>query len=80
MMAKKLSVTTGPMRIEQLKNQFLVFEPQSLPMLFLYVDVDLGDTVTKLFSSQHLRDVFDKAIEEGEKLSSQVNTEIGRKQ
>jgi len=77
---KKLSVTTGPMRIEQLKNQFLVFEPQSLPMLFLYVDVDLGDTVTKLFSSQHLRDVFDKAIEEGEKLSSQVNTEIGRKQ
>ena len=76
---KKLSVTTGPMKIEQLKSQFLVFEPQSLPTLFLYVDVDLGDTVTKLFSLQHLRDVFDKAIEEGEKLSSQVNTEIGRK-
>ena len=76
---KKLSVTTGPMKIEQLKKQFSGFEPQSLPALFLYVDVDLGDTVTKLFSLQHLRDVFDKAIEEGEKLSSQVNTEIGRK-
>lgn len=74
---QKLSMTTGPMEIEQLRSQFLVFEPQSFPPLFLYVDVDLGDTATKQFSAQYLRNFFDKAIKEGERLATEVNIQIG---
>lgn len=74
---QKLSVTTGPMEVEQLKSQFLTFEPESLPQLFLYVDVDLGDTMTKQYSAQYVRAFFDKAIEEGSRLAKEVITQVG---
>lgn len=75
---QKLSVTTGPMKLEQLRTQFLSFEPESLPALFLYVNVDSGDTTTKEFSLQYLRKFFDKAIEEGERLSKEVVGQVIR--
>jgi len=75
----KLSVTTGPMQIEQLTSQFLVFKPESLPSVFLYVDVDLGDTRTKEFSEKYLRSFFDEAVQEGERLSTEVISQLGVK-
>jgi hypothetical protein len=74
---QKVSITMGPMELEQLKRQFLAFEPESFPSLFLYVDVDVGNTTTKQFSKQYLRNFFDKAVKEGEKLSSEVSIQVG---
>jgi len=74
---QKLTMTVGPMEIEQLKSQFLNFEPGSLPSPFLYVDVDLGDTATKQFSVQRLRNFFDKAVKEGERLVNESINQIG---
>ena len=74
---QKLTMTVGPMEADQLKRQFLSFEPESLPSSFLYVDVDLGDTATKQFSIQHLRNFFDKAVKEGEKLGNEMIAQIG---
>lgn len=74
---QKLAMTVGPMEIEQLKSQFLSFEPEGLPSPFLYVDVDVGDTATKEFSVQRLRNFFDKAVKEGERLANEAITHIG---
>jgi len=74
---QKIALTTGPMKIEQLKSQYLSFEPESFPPLFLYVDVDLGDSGTKKYSAQYLREFFDKAVSEGERLSRELATELG---
>lgn len=74
---QKISLTTGPMKIEQLKSQYLVFEPESFPPLFLYVDVDLGDSGTKKYSAQYLREFFDKAVTEGERLARELATDVG---
>jgi hypothetical protein len=74
---QKVSITIGPMEIKQLRSQFLIFEPESFPSLFLYVDVDVGDTTTRQFSAQYLRNFFDKAVKEGERFSSEAITQIG---
>lgn len=74
---RKLSITIGPMKIEQLKSQFLSFEPESLPPVFLYVAVDVGDTVTREFSLKYLREFFDMAIKEGESFSTQIIKQVG---
>lgn len=74
---QKLSITIGPMKLEQLRSQFLVFEPQSFPPTFLYVDVDMGDTSTKQFSSKYLSEFMNKAIKEGERLANELITQIG---
>ena len=75
--AQRLSVTVGPMELEQLRTQFLVFEPTSLPSLFTYVDVDMGDSATKDFSAQYLASFVDKGIKEGERLSLEVISHLG---
>jgi len=73
---QKVEITTGPMMIEQLKSQFLSFETESLPLVFLYVDIDVGDIATKEFSAQNLNSFFDKAIKEGERLSKEVMEQV----
>lgn len=73
----KLTMTVGPMEIEQLKSQFLSFQPEGLPSTFLYVDVDLGDIATKQFSVQRLTNFFDKAVKEGERLANEAIIQIG---
>jgi len=74
---QKLSMTVGPMEVEQLRSQFFSFEPGPLPAPFLYVNVDLGDTATKQFSIQRLHSFFDKAVKEGERLANEAITQIG---
>lgn len=74
---KKLSVTVGPMELAQLKSQFLVFEPQSFPNIFLYIAVDMGDTTTNQFSPKYLNDFLQTAIQEGERLSNEIVSQIG---
>lgn len=74
---QKLSMTIGPMGIEQLKSQFLVFEPVSFPSVFLYVDVDLGNTETKKFSLEYLLSFFERALKEGERLAKEIVTQVG---
>ncbi len=74
---QKLTMTVGPMEAEQLRRQFLSFEPEKLPSPFLYVDVDLGDTATKQFSIHHLGNFFDKAVKEGERLGNEAIDQIG---
>lgn len=75
--SQKLAMTVGPMEADQLRSQFLSFETETLPSPFLYVDVDLGDTATKQFSLKHLRNFFDKAVKEGERLGNETIAQIG---
>lgn len=74
---QKRSVTAGPMEIGQLKREFLTFEPEQIPAVFLYVDVDVGDTATKKFSKGLLSTFFDRAIEESENFSAETAREVG---
>lgn len=74
---KKISVTTGPMEYQQLKVQFLRFESQSIPKVFLFVAADMGDTNTKGFSSKYLNEFVDKSISEGQKLTQDVVKALG---
>lgn len=76
---KKLVLTTGPMKIEQLKKQFLTFEPQSISPIFMYIDIDMGDIKTTQYSSKYLQEFFSKAIEEGERLAKEIIKLIGEK-
>jgi hypothetical protein len=78
--SQKLTLTMGPMNNEQLRTQFLSFEATSLPPVFMYFDVDMGDTATKEFSVQYLANFINKAIEEGERLSNEVIEQIGVQQ
>lgn len=74
---QKRSVTFGPMQIDQLKKEFLTFEAEGLPEVFLYVAVDVGDTATKTFAKELLSTFFDGALKEGERLSAEIAGEIG---
>ena len=74
---QKRCVTVGPMEVGQLKREFLTFEAEQLPAVFLYVDVDIGDTATKSFSQESLSRFFDRAIEDGEKLSAKTARGVG---
>jgi hypothetical protein len=74
---KIMSVTVGPMEIEQLKLQFLAFKPVSIPSIFLYISVDIGDTTIPQFSSQYLRSFFDDTISQEEKKVTEVVSDLG---
>ena len=74
---QKISVTFGPMEYEQLKIQFIRFESHSFPKIFLYTDVDFGDTLIKSFSHEHITNFFDKAISEGQKISTELGETFG---
>jgi hypothetical protein len=76
---QKFQLTTGPMEVEQLKTQYLSFEIDSLPPIFQYVDVDFGDIETKQYSTKYLREFFDKAVSEGQKLAEKIASEVGVK-
>ena len=74
---KKTSVSIGPMEYNQLRSQFLRFDLQSIPKVFLYVSVDIGDTNTRGFSSTYLEDFVDRSINEGQKFSEDVMKMVG---
>lgn len=76
---KKSSLTFGPMKIEQLKGQFMSYEIQGISKVVLYTNVDVGDTTTKKFSTGFLNTFFDKSIKEGEKRASDIGTIVGVK-
>lgn len=73
----KLSVTTGPMELKQLSEQYMTFEMEWKPPLFMYADVDVGDRKTNKYSEKYLAQFIERGIQEGERLSSQVADKIG---
>ena len=74
---KKLTLTAGPMESKQLKQEFLHFEAQSIPDIFLYADIDMGDMTTKGFSAKYLGEFVSTAISEGQKLASEMSDTLG---
>ncbi len=76
---KKSSLTFGPMGTEQLKSQFMNYELEGIAPIFLYTDIDVGDTTTKQFSLEFLNTFFDKAMEEGERISLEIAERVGVK-
>lgn len=72
----KLSLTVGPMEYQQMKEQFFRFEPNTVPPVFLYADIDKGDTQTKHYSEKHLTQFLTRALEEGEKLAKTVGGDL----
>lgn len=73
----KLTVTVGPMKVEQLKSQFLVFEPKELPPVFLYVDVDAADVETPQYSRKHLGQLFDRGHGQAKAIAEEVISVVG---
>ncbi len=73
----KLSLTTGPMKLQQLKEQFLAFEPEGISPVFIYTDIDMGDTKTTTYSERYLSEFFTRALDEGERLASEVIKQVG---
>jgi hypothetical protein len=73
----KLTVTAGPMKIEQLKSQFLAFEPKELPAVFLYLDVDTADVETPQYSRKHLGQLFDRGHGQAEAIAKEVISLVG---
>ena len=73
---ERITLTTGPMKLDQLKQCF-TFKFESTATVFLYVDTDLGDSKTKQYSTKYLHEFFDKAIQEGEKLAAEVISTVG---
>ncbi len=76
---KKNSVTFGPMEISQIKEQFLSYGINEVTPIFLYTDIDVGDMVTKKFSLEFLNKFIDEALEEGERISSEIAKMVGLK-
>ena len=74
---EKVSVTTGPMESDQLKRQFLTFDAESVPAIFAFVSVDIGDTKTKDYSLKHVTEFFSKAMDEGERMARDVFHQLG---
>ncbi|MDP2948980.1 MAG: hypothetical protein Q8P22_05535 [Chloroflexota bacterium] len=73
----KLTVTAGPMKIEQLKSHFLAFEPKELPPVFLYLDVDTADVETPQYSRRHLGQLFDRGHGQAEAIAEEVISVVG---
>ena len=61
----KLNLTTGPMELQQLKKQVLLFEPDQLPDLFVYVDADYATTSESDYSGKFLNDFIRQGLERG---------------
>lgn len=69
---RKLTVTTGPMNLDQMKAQFLTYPPKAISPVFLYTDVDMGDTTKREYSPKYLADFILAAVQEGERLMDEV--------
>lgn len=68
----KLTLQAGPMKAEQLKSQFLTFEPKELPPVFLYLDVDTADVSTPTYSRRRLGQLFDQGHRHAEQMAKEA--------
>lgn len=73
----KLSVVTGPMIWQQLKEQFIKYEMEEKPQAFMYIAVDMGDMKNNNYSRKYLNDFFTRAMNEGEKMANEVIKQFG---
>jgi hypothetical protein len=73
----KVSVTAGPMMIEQLKSDFLRFEPKDVPPVFLYLDLDTEDVQTPQYSRRRLGQLFDTGHAQAEATAKEVIAFVG---
>jgi hypothetical protein len=76
---KKSSATFGPMEVAQIEQQFLSYKLTGATPVFLYTDVDVGDTITKKFSLAFLNKFIEEAVEEGNKITSEISKMVGLK-
>jgi len=72
-----LTMATGPMQIEQLKSQFLAFEPKELPPVFLYLDLDTADVQTPQYSRRRLGQLFDSGYAQADAIAKEVIAFVG---
>lgn len=62
----KVSQTTGPMETQQLKTQFLAFEPESIPDVFIFSDIDRATTNETKYSNKFLNGFIRQGLDYGE--------------
>lgn len=74
----KIRLLTGPMKLEQLKAEYLSFEAEDLPVVFACVDMDYFTTRETKYSDKFLNEFLDRALtyssERGEEV---VNIVLG---
>ena len=71
---RELGIEEGD--LVEIETACVIRGPIDAPKFKDYI-VDLGDAATKQFSAQYLRGFFDKGIEEGERLATEVNSQVG---
>jgi len=62
----KVSLTTGPMEAQQLKTQFLSFEQERIPGVFIFADIDRSTTSEARYSSKFLSEFIQRSLAYGE--------------
>jgi hypothetical protein len=68
----KVSLTTGPMEAQQLKTQFLTFEAQSIPDVFMFIAVDRATTSQTKYSNKFLTEFIRQSLDCGEERAKTV--------
>jgi hypothetical protein len=68
----KITLTTGPMELTQLKQQFLSFEPGDLPSTFIFIDIDYATVTETKYSPRFLSDFIERALSYTEQQSREV--------
>lgn len=61
----KVSLTTGPMEMQQLKTQFLNFEPEGIPDVFIFSDIDRATTNETKYSNKFLSEFIRRGLDYG---------------
>lgn len=76
--SRKLTVTTGPMELDQLKKQVLLYEADNLPGLFSYVDADYATKEESDYSAKFLADFVKQGLDRGSEYAQKLFDVISR--
>lgn len=61
----KVSLTTGPMKAQQLKTQYLTFEQETIPNVFIFCDIDRATTNECKYSNKLLSEFIRRGLDYG---------------
>ena len=68
----KVSLTTGPMEAQQLKSQFLASEPERIPDVFIFTDIDRATTNETKYSNRFVNEFIQQGLDYGEEQAKKL--------
>ena len=74
-----VSLTTGPMEAQQLKTQFLTFEQETIPNVFIFGNIDRATTNETKYSNKFLNEFIQQGLGYGEEQAKTLIDILGGK-